>query len=163
MLGLKLSQVSKRGPWSVGYSPLLDDCTLLSSSLSPKYNTPDSKVHWANMGPTWVLSAPDAPLVGPINLAIRDPIAYLSWQNEIDLEQPCCWNVYWEVISSVSHWQPWGDCPGLEFRPTEDIYRSARKYDNHFIICITYCDIFRHYQMQHQSLVNLVYDNLLQL
>ena len=32
---------------------------------------PDSKVHWANMGPTWVLSAPDGPHVGPMNLAIR--------------------------------------------------------------------------------------------
>ena len=33
---------------------------------------PDSKVHGANMGPTWVLSAPDGPHVGPTNLAIRD-------------------------------------------------------------------------------------------
>ena len=31
---------------------------------------PDSKVHGANMGPTWVLSAPDWPHVGPMNLAI---------------------------------------------------------------------------------------------
>ena len=29
---------------------------------------PDSKVHGANMGPTWVLSAPDGPHVGPMNL-----------------------------------------------------------------------------------------------
>ena len=33
---------------------------------------PDSKVHVANMGPTWVLSAPDGPHVGPMNFAIRD-------------------------------------------------------------------------------------------
>ena len=33
---------------------------------------PDNKVHEANMGPTWVLSAPDGPHVGPINLAIRN-------------------------------------------------------------------------------------------
>ena len=32
---------------------------------------PDSKVHRANMGPTWVLSAPDGPHVGPMNLAIK--------------------------------------------------------------------------------------------
>ena len=32
---------------------------------------PDSKVHGANMGPTWVLSAPGRPHVGPMNLAIR--------------------------------------------------------------------------------------------
>ena len=34
-------------------------------------NIPDSKVHGANMGPTWVLSAPDGPHVGSMNLAIR--------------------------------------------------------------------------------------------
>ena len=33
---------------------------------------PDSKVPGANMVPTWVLSAPDGPHVGPMNLAIRD-------------------------------------------------------------------------------------------
>ena len=33
--------------------------------------SPDSKVHGANMGPTWVLSAPDGPHFGPMNLAIR--------------------------------------------------------------------------------------------
>ena len=32
---------------------------------------PDTKVHGANMGPTWVLSAPNGPHVGPMNLAIR--------------------------------------------------------------------------------------------
>ena len=31
----------------------------------------DSKVHGANMGPTWVLSAPDGPHVGPMNLTIK--------------------------------------------------------------------------------------------
>ena len=34
-------------------------------------NTPESKVHGANMGPTWVLSAPDEPHIGPMNLALR--------------------------------------------------------------------------------------------
>ena len=32
---------------------------------------PDSKIHEANMGPAWVLSAPDGPHVGHMNLAIR--------------------------------------------------------------------------------------------
>ena len=31
---------------------------------------PDSKVHGANVGPTWVLSVPDGPHVGPMNLVI---------------------------------------------------------------------------------------------
>ena len=34
--------------------------------------TPDSKVHGANMGPTWVLLSPGGPHVGPMNLAIWD-------------------------------------------------------------------------------------------
>ena len=38
---------------------------------------PDNKVHVAYMGPTWVLSAPGGPHVGPMNLAIR-AIIYLS-------------------------------------------------------------------------------------
>ena len=37
----------------------------------------DSKIHGANMGPTWVLSVPDGPHVGPMNLAIRGPILLL--------------------------------------------------------------------------------------
>ena len=32
---------------------------------------PDSKINGANMGPTWVLSAPDGHHVGPMNFAIR--------------------------------------------------------------------------------------------
>ena len=32
----------------------------------------DSKVRGADMGPTWILSAPCGPHVGPMNLAIRD-------------------------------------------------------------------------------------------
>ena len=32
---------------------------------------PDNKVDGANMGPTWFLSAPDGPHVGPMNLVIR--------------------------------------------------------------------------------------------
>ena len=35
-------------------------------------NTPDSKIHGANMWPTWVLSAPDGLHVDPMHLAIRD-------------------------------------------------------------------------------------------
>ena len=33
-------------------------------------DNPDSKVHGANMGPTWVLSAPGGPHFGHMNLAI---------------------------------------------------------------------------------------------
>ena len=43
------------------------------------YHFPDSKVHGANMGPTWVLSAPDGPHVGPMNLAIRVGLLIEAW------------------------------------------------------------------------------------
>ena len=36
----------------------------------------DGKVHGANMEPTWVLSAPGGPHVGPMNLAIREAITW---------------------------------------------------------------------------------------
>ena len=45
-------------------------------SVSSRFNDekhwkyPGSKVHGANMGPTWVLSAPDGPHVDPMNLAM---------------------------------------------------------------------------------------------
>ena len=54
---------------------------LYSSPESTINDIPDSKVHGANMGPTWVLSAPDEPHVGPMNLAIRD----ILHQNTIGL------------------------------------------------------------------------------
>ena len=34
-------------------------------------SVPNNKVHGANVGPIWVLSAPDGPHDGPMNLAIR--------------------------------------------------------------------------------------------
>ena len=41
----------------------------MCSFLSTEDQTfPDSKVHGANMGPTWVLLAPDGPHVGPWTL-----------------------------------------------------------------------------------------------
>ena len=41
------------------------------NDLTPPFHAyPDSKVHEANMGPTWVLSAPGEPHVGLMNLAI---------------------------------------------------------------------------------------------
>ena len=40
-------------------------------SLALSQRCPGSKVHGANMGPTWVLSAPDGPHIVPMNRAIR--------------------------------------------------------------------------------------------
>ena len=41
-------------------------------------NFPDSKVHGAYTGPTWVLSAPDGPHGIPMNIALRDVIIHKS-------------------------------------------------------------------------------------
>ena len=41
-----------------------------------KQANPNSKVHGANMGPTWVLSAPNGPHVGPMNLVIREGLGH---------------------------------------------------------------------------------------
>ena len=38
---------------------------------SPLFKLPESKVHGANMRPTWALSVPDGPHVGPMNLALK--------------------------------------------------------------------------------------------
>ena len=54
------------------------------------YKYPDSKCHGANMGPTWVLSAPDGPHVGPMNLTIRVGCTCL-----------CI------AIPSITLWVPW--------------------------------------------------------
>ena len=45
-----------------------------NTSGSSHNGNPDSKVHGANMGPTWVLSAPHGPHIGPMNLAICEVI-----------------------------------------------------------------------------------------
>ena len=44
-------------------------------------NDPDSKVHGANMGPTWVLSVPDGPHDSPMNLAIRGLTKFTNGDN----------------------------------------------------------------------------------
>ena len=45
---------------------------MLLTGVHLSVKIPDSKVHGANMGPIWVLSAPGGPHVGPMNLAIKD-------------------------------------------------------------------------------------------
>ena len=38
----------------------------------PLVDTPDSKVHWSNMGTIWGRQHPGEPHVGPVNFAIWD-------------------------------------------------------------------------------------------
>ena len=59
--------------------------------------TPDSKIHGANMGPTWVLSAPDGPHVGPMNLGIRD--MFVHYPFKINTTSPRGLSVnYWTFL-----------------------------------------------------------------
>ena len=44
--------------------------TKIQGTSSLVIDLPVCKVHGANMEPTWVLSAPDGPHAGPMNLAI---------------------------------------------------------------------------------------------
>ena len=54
------------------------------SGATPSY--PDSKVHGANMGPTWVLLASDEPHTGPMNFAIWVRThGVVAW----DIVEPC--------------------------------------------------------------------------
>ena len=52
---------------------------------------PDSKVHGAHMGPTWVLSAPDGPHDSPMNLAIKVRLVI------------CWYNLPFDVVTYLAH------------------------------------------------------------
>ena len=54
-----------------GHQAHITHSLLVFKWLESAEHFPDSKVHVANIGPTWVLSAPGGPPVGPMNLTIR--------------------------------------------------------------------------------------------
>ena len=54
------------------------------------HHCPDNKVHVTNMGPTWVLSAPGGPHVGPMDLVIRVCLTPFLWFPMIPLH--LCWS-----------------------------------------------------------------------
>ena len=58
---------------------------------------PDNKIHGANMGPTWVLSAPDGPHVGPLYLAIR---VFMSWHQSAHISLLLH---YWPFVMGIHH------------------------------------------------------------
>ena len=62
---------------------------------------PDSKVHGANMGPTWVLSAPDGPHVGPMNLAIRGKLSQnLAFFSQLLKDRNHFW--IWHIRTNIA-------------------------------------------------------------
>ena len=64
---------------------------------------PDSKVHGTNMGPTWVLSAPDGPHVGPMNLVTRDVVLCTTMHTMYQFWIEFNWMV--RKISHTAYWQ----------------------------------------------------------
>ena len=68
--------ITKYQWWDIPYKHTVSVITKITWIILSLYiyvnHIPDSKVQGAKMGPTWVLSAPDGPHVGPMNLAIRD-------------------------------------------------------------------------------------------
>ena len=71
--------------WIVFYLFCIFPSWVVKSYLLHKKNiciacgSPDNKDHGANKGPTWVLSAPGGPHVGPMNLAIRGGLWFVQW------------------------------------------------------------------------------------
>ena len=73
-------------------------CTYFS--VSP--GDPNNKIHGTNMGSTWVLSAPDGPHVGPMNLAIRGVTIWgVKYVVSRDLGAKPMWNFLYGSLSPI--------------------------------------------------------------
>ena len=120
---------------------------------------PDSKVHVANMRPTWVLSAPCGPHVGPINLAIRvwrprrdghhfvsNIFRWISWKFLHMIWSKFQWTLFPRVRSSISqlsirYWL------GAEQSPSHYLHEWRLALQMHVNVCATshrvsWADIF---------------------
>ena len=71
-----------------GASPLDDNEPTVVVMLANMKNILDSKVHGANMGPKWVLSASDGPHVGPMNFAVWEYISLGVYHNSFESVKP---------------------------------------------------------------------------
>ena len=69
-------------------------------------NYPDRKVHGANMGPIWVLLAPDGPHVGTMNLTIRVRMPQcISLKQIREKSMVCCTSISpWGFMNSYPSW-----------------------------------------------------------
>ena len=65
-------------------------------------NNPDSKIHGANMGPTWILSAQDGPHVGPMNRATRELQSKALFSNDIRRKHHVIFQYHMKGILMVS-------------------------------------------------------------
>ena len=83
--------------WGNMYSVLLAEAIVRDAYLCMdilreqiKHSVLDNKVYGANKEPTWVLSAPDWPHVGPMNLAIRGVCQQFCCQHQVK-KTPSYW------------------------------------------------------------------------
>ena len=67
------------------------------SKVAISISIPDSKVHGANMEPTWVISAPDGLHVGRRNLVIRDSNTFFEVMRLVD-----CLDRYACIVGEIS-------------------------------------------------------------
>ena len=85
------------------------DSSIFFIKMQSVYTYPDKNVHLAYMGPTWVLSAPGGPHVGPMNLTIR---AYFHNYSSIHTYwlhryiHPCMHTLYIRYVQVVPLWCP---------------------------------------------------------
>ena len=73
---------------------------------------PDSKVHGAIMGPNWVLSAPDVPHIGPMNLAIWVVFGSIESHNIQTLRCLCCRHMH--VFLGLMWWVQYESCSSVD-------------------------------------------------
>ena len=89
--------------WKLGaniYSQLTSDIGKCCIDLN---DIPDNKVHGAIMGPTWVLSAPDGPHVGPMNLAIWDGTSIVGSGMTVNMTCPVGHQTAW-LTRQCANW-----------------------------------------------------------
>ena len=111
---------------------------------------PDSKVHGPNIRPIWVLSTPDGPHVGPMNLAIRgaclsrDRIWPLTYSTQKRLEANNSLRNQRQRISRNIHTAQALPCFVLFWywliSPISSFRESHCPYENHMVVLV-YCQL----------------------
>ena len=120
---------------SAAIEDLVDNMEILDSQCSDLIKmAPDNKVHGANMGPTWVLSAPDGPHDGPMNLAIRG----LHFVDGILIFQICSYLsglLNWHIGNHRIAQMPLKQCWKIWINHYNDVIMGAAAYINLTNIC----------------------------
>ena len=77
--------------------------SLLHYDRITECNNPDNKFHGANMGPTWVPSAPDGPILAPWTLL--PGISMMHWTFPLDIycRMNCPWGLLTFYFFSTKH------------------------------------------------------------